>query len=995
MIAGGSFKSLFAATALLPLFADAQSLSLSNGVHTFSALTNTTVVMTGGCELRIAAANNPVPGCVIHLNSADAWLLLPNIRPSATAGYLNQLRVNGANALSGGNVRVDEFAMGSIVVPHAPNFRPLQVFSERNFLGASTNLALYAYYTNASLRGFDRAIRSFKLKRGYMATFAQRDDGGGASQVFVAQDGDLDVGVLATNLDRAARFVRVFPWRWTSKKGWAGGVEPRVNPHWNYDWDNVATSTADAEYVPMRHNLNWNAYGNINIKQRSTHALGFNEPDQANQANMSVETAIAQWPNLVRSGLRVGAPAVSDSGVSGQGLSWLYEFMDEADALGYRVDFVPVHFYKCGWSASQYYNWLLGIYQQTGRPLWVTEFNNGANWCGGTPPTLAQNATRITEFLDMLESAPFVERYAIYNWVGAERAMVADNGTLTPAGVIYRDRQSRMAYSQTVPPGGSRGIAQYSFEGGARDTSGLGNNGLAVGTPSYIAGRVGQALALDGTNHLVLLPPNLANSAAFSFAAWIYWDGGGNWQRIFDFGNDTTHYMFLTPRSGSGALRFAIRDGGSEQFIETAALPVGQWSHVTVTLSGNTARLYTNGVLASSSSGFTIAPSDFRPAMNYLGESQFSADPLFRGRLDELLITDYALSAQQITALQTNLPPEFASTFITRADATAGQSYSGTLVGEGIDPNPGDSLAYTKLEGPAWLTISQSGSLFGTPRARNTGTNKFIIAVTDAAGMSAFAILTILVDPPPGILIAPALILPGSVWRYFDGANDLGTTWRGRTFNDAAWSSGPARLGYGNDGEATLVASNRQWTTYFRRQFYIPNPNQIIALNARVTRDDAAVIYLNGAEVWRDPNITTGTITYTTPALTALGGADETDWLSDTLDASSLTFGWNVIAAEVHNQGLSSTDLGFDFELTAEVVIDALPPLSITMAAGAATLSWPAAASYFTLQSAANLRPPIAWISVATPPVLTNGSWSVFIPPQATGARFFRLRAPD
>jgi putative glycosyl hydrolase/concanavalin A-like lectin/glucanase superfamily protein/putative Ig domain-containing protein len=990
-----SFRFWLAAVAsLFPLFAGGQTLSVSEGIQTYPGLTNTTVTMTGRCELRITATNNPMPGCVIHLNSPDAWLVLPNIRPSVAATYLSQIRVNGANAVSGGNVRVDEFAMGTVVVPHAPSFRPLQVFSGLNFLGASTNFGIYIYYTNANLGSFDRAIRSFKLKRGYMATFAQRDDGGGASQVFVAQDGDLEVGVLTTNLDRSVRFVRVFPWRWTSKKGWAGGVQPLVRPHWSYDWDNVATSTLDAEYVPMRHNLNWNAYANINAKQRSTHALGFNEPDQANQADMTVDTAIANWPNLVRSGLRVGAPAVSDSGVSGQGLSWLYGFMDEADALGYRVDFVPVHFYKCDWTATQYYNWLLGIYQRTGRPVWVTEFNNGANWCASTPPTLAQNATRISEFLEMLENAPFVERYAIYNWVGTNRAMVADDGTLTPAGVIYRDRQSRLAYAQTLPQGGSRSIAQYQFETNTLDSSGFANNGFAVGIPGYALGRVGQAVVFDGTKHFIRLPPNIANSAAFSFAAWVYWEGGGNWQRIFDFGNDTTHYLFLTPSSSSGTLRFAIRNGGGEQLIQTTGLPTAQWQHVAITVSGNTARLYTNGVLAASSTSITIAPSNFNPALNYLGESQFSADPLFRGRLDEVLITDYVLSAGQIAALQTNLPPQFASTLITRPNAAPGLTYGGTLAGEAIDPNPGDTLIYTKLDGPAWLTIAPNGSFSGTPASRNAGVNRFMIRVADAAGASAFAMLTVEVDRPPGFSITPTLISVGAVWRYFDGTNDLGTSWRSRFFNDTGWSSGAARLGYGNDGEVTTVASNRQWTTYFRRQFYVGDPNQILALNARLSRDDAAVIYLNGTEVWRDPNITSGTITYTTAASTALGGADETDWLSMALDPTPLVAGWNALAAEVHNQSLGSSDIGFDFELDADAVIDPLPSLKIARSGRVLVLSWPAAASYFALYSATNLAAPIAWTPVTTVPELLNGSWTVSISLPIIGNIFFRLQIP-
>ncbi len=995
MMPSGSSKLWFAVAVLFPLLAGGQTLSISNGVHTYVALTNITVIMTGRCELRITTPTNPIPACVVHLNSPDAWLVLPNIRPSAAAsGYLGSIRVNGANAVSGGNVRVDEFAMGTVVVPHAPSFRPLQVFKGQNLLGSSANLGSYTYYTNANLGDFDRAIRSFQLKRGYMATFAQREDGGGASKVFVAQDGDLEVGALATNLDRAVRFVRVFPWRWTGKKGWAGAVQPLVRPHWSYDWDNVATSTADAEYVPMRHNVDWNAYANINTKQRSTHALGFNEPDQANQADMSVETAVANWPNLVRSGLRVGAPAVSDSGISGQGLSWLYDFMDQVDTLGYRVDFVPVHFYKCDWSASQYYNWLLGIYQSTGRPLWVTEFNNGANWCGSTPPTLAQNATRINEFIDMLENVPFVERYAIYNWVGTNRAMVADDGTLTPAGVIYRDKPSRLAYEQSVPPGGSRGIAQYQFEAGTLDGSGFANNGMAVGIPEYMAGRIGRAIAFDGTNHLVRLPLNIANSATFSFAAWVYWEGGGTWQRIFDFGNDTTHYLFLTPSSGSGTLRFAIRNGGSEQVVQTTALPVDQWQHVAVTVGGNTVRLYTNGVLAASSTSITIAPSDIGPALNFLGESQFTADPLFRGRLDEVLITDYLLNPAQIAALQTNVPPQFVSNLITRTNAAPGQAYAGTLANEAIDPNPGDSLTYSKVEGPAWLTIGANGSLSGVPGPRQSGPNTFTIRVTDFSGANAFAMLTIEVDPPPGLFITPTLIPTGAVWRYFDRTNDLGTGWRNSVFNDTTWSNGPARLGYGNDGEVTTVASNRQWTTYFRRQFYIGHPNQIMTLNARITRDDAAIVYLNGVEVWRDPNITSGPISYTTPASTALGGADETIWLSQPLDPSRLIIGWNTLAAEVHNQSLASSDLGFDFELSADAVIDPLPSLGIASSPVALTFRWPASASYFALFSATNLAHPIVWGRITNAPALSNGSWSVSIDPGITGTRFFRLQVP-
>jgi Glycosyl hydrolase catalytic core/Concanavalin A-like lectin/glucanases superfamily/Putative Ig domain/Protein of unknown function (DUF642) len=629
-----------------------------------------------------------------------------------------------------------------------------------------------------------RNISSFRLKRGYSCTFAQNADGTGISKVYVAQDADLEVGVIQTSLDHACSFVRVFPWRWTGKKGWGGaadGTAALVNPLWSYDWNNGATSTLDTEYVPIRWGggETWDPYSTDNSIQKSTHILGFNEPDSTAQANLSAATAIADWPNLMQSGLRVGAPAVSDSGVSGQGLDWLYSFMSQANALNYRVDYVPVHFYKCGWSASQLYNYLLGIYQQTRKPIWLTEFNYGASWC--TPDTLtqAQEAAAIQQFVDTLDSAPFVERYAIYQWFPTNRAMVV-NGTLTPAGVVYHDKQSSMGYVQTVPPGGSRSIVQLQFETNTLDSSGFGNNGFAVGIPGYTAGHTGQAVTLDGTNSFIQLPPNVANSAAFTFAAWVYWNGGAQWQRIFDFGNDTSHYLFLTPSSSSGTLRFAINNGGGEQIIETTGMPSGQWRHIAVTLSGSSAKLYVNGVLATSSSSFTIVPSNFNPNLNYLGKSQFAADPLFRGRLDEAQIADYAFTAAQIAALQTNLPPQFTTDLIIGTNAMQGQAYAGSLAGAATDPNPGSTLTYSKASGPAWLAVAANGALSGTPGASDAGTNSFTVRVADAPGASAFAQLTIRVS---GLLNAGFEVPTTSTYNY----NPSGGFW---TFTPQSGANG-------------------------------------------------------------------------------------------------------------------------------------------------------------------------------------------------------------
>jgi autotransporter-associated beta strand protein len=755
--------------------------------------------MTGRCELHITATTNPIPGCIINLTntSPDAWLFFPNIRPSVfSAYYLSQVKVNGAAAVEGSNCRVDQFVMGTVVIPQPPSYTPLQVFSAQNFLGAAAQFGIYTYYTN-NIGGMNRNISSFRLKHGYAATFAQNADGTGASQVFIAQDSDLEVGVMPTNLDHCCSFVRVYPWRWTGKKGWVGGISSStalIDPLWNYDYDNVATSTIDTEYVPMRDTAYWDDYANINGKQQSTHVLAFNEPDQANQANMTVAAAIAQWPSLMQSGLRVGAPAVSSSGVSGQGPDWLYSFMSSATNLGYRVDFIPVHFYKCSWTSTQLSNYLAGIYQVTGRPIWVTEFNNGESSCGNV--TLAANATAISSYISMMESCPFVERYAVYEYfdpsTGLNLITTNSPAALTPAGVVYANQQSGMAYTQTLPPGGSRSIAQFEFETNTLDSSGFGNNGFAVGDPVYTAGHTGQAVALDGANSFIRLPPNVANSTNFSIAAWVYWNGGVQWQRIFDFGDDTSHYLFLTPYSGGSTLRFAINNGGGEQQLNAPQLAANTWIHVAVTLSGGNAALYTNGVLAASSSSFTISPASFNPNLNYLGKSQFSADPLFSGDLDEVQVADYAFTPTQVAALMTDIPPHFSTNLIAAGSATQGQAYIGSIAGTATGTG---ALTYSKASGPAWLIIAASGALSGTPGFNDVGTNMFTARVTDAAGASAFTVVS---------LILPNIFNAGT-WNADSSGNWSDTTkWSGGIPADGA--------GYTADFSTVNISANRTVT---------------------------------------------------------------------------------------------------------------------------------------------------------------------------------------
>ena len=163
------------------------------------------------------------------------------------------------------------------------------------------------------------------------------------------------------------------------------------------------------------------------------------------------------------------------------------------------------------------------------------------------------------------------------------------------------------------------------------------------------------------------------------------------------------------------------------------------------------------------------------------------------------------------------------------------------------------------------------------------------------------------------------LVAAGSVWKYLDSGANLGTAWRARAFDDSAWPSGPAQLGYGDGDESTVMgfgpnASAKYITYYFRKAFNVANPAALGALNLRVKRDDGIVLYLNGAEVYRS-NMPEGSVTYTTLA-TDYADDDGATWQAATLSSAALLAGTNVLAAEVHQAAPDSSDISFDLELT-------------------------------------------------------------------------------
>lgn len=425
-----------------------QNVNVSGPTASYLTAFNTHFIVNGKTDLHLTG-NTPMVNSTVALNSNDAWLFIDNVKPTyVVANWLDKITIDGAPAAGNPNVRIAMYKNGTAIIPNGniTATQALEVYTAPGLAGDQRTFEVVTYHD--SLGVFDNKVRSFRLRRGFMATLANNPDGTGYSRVFVANDSDLVVNSMPEGLDTSVSFIRVFKWDWPSKKGWAGGGLPvtLTNSTWFYDWNIGGTPTLDYNYALIRHNAGWPGFNEINAKTNANTLLGFNEPDQADQANMPVEEAIRQWPEMMKSGLRIGSPAPANSSNS-----WLSTFLSKCDSLNYRVDFVAVHCYWNSRTPQQWYSGLKAIYDQVKRPLWITEWNNGANWTGEAWPAdpaaqFEKQYNDLKGILEVLDTTSFIERYSIYNWVENKRAMVLAD-TLTKAGKYYAANRSALAYN--------------------------------------------------------------------------------------------------------------------------------------------------------------------------------------------------------------------------------------------------------------------------------------------------------------------------------------------------------------------------------------------------------------------------------------------------------------------------------------------------------------------------------------------------------------------
>lgn len=383
---------------------------------------------------------------------------------------------------------------------------------------------------------------------------------------------------------------------------------------------------------------------------------------------------------------------------------------------------------------------------------------------GTQPGTVTFGATNGTNAGKSL-SATF-SAYGTYN-LQVTITDASGNTTVSYTSVSVQNEKTWYKFDQ---PNGS----------GLTDYSGNTDFGSVYGNFSTVTGVNSGALKLAGA--AATLPSGVvAGLTDFTIATWVKPDSIASWMRIFDFGTSTSNYMFLTAQAAAAGnpIRFGIKTGGVEQTVNGPALTAGVWTHIAITLSGTTATLYVNGVSAGTNASMTINPAALGvTTLNFLGESQFSADPAYLGSIDDFRIYGRALNSTEVGTLA-DRPTVAIAAAASPATVTATTSVLSVLGADALYGEAG--LTYT------WTRVGQFGgsvsfSANGTNASKTTtatftaaGSYDFVVTIRNTNGNSVTSNVTVVVNQTyTGVSVTPTptTVVSRGTRQFTASAND-------------------------------------------------------------------------------------------------------------------------------------------------------------------------------------------------------------------------------
>jgi hypothetical protein len=226
---------------------------------------------------------------------------------------------------------------------------------------------------------------------------------------------------------------------------------------------------------------------------------------------------------------------------------------------------------------------------------------------------------------------------------GGKGVLYLDDIGLTP-----KDRQ----LVTPVTAAATNVVAQYAFEGNVKDTTGA-HPGVVTGAPTYTAGKVGQAIKLDGLRDFVGVDATF-DLPVYTAAVWFRVEGGTGQRDILSIYDSAGNHGMLLEIAANNGLRYLHRapvgPSGGTDVLSNYTYTDGAWYHVAVVKSADTKTLYINGIAAASAT----EPLAFGQTLQKMAIGVLKHDSLsryFPGALDEVSLYSRALSDGEIAAL--------------------------------------------------------------------------------------------------------------------------------------------------------------------------------------------------------------------------------------------------------------------------------------------------------------------------------------------------------
>ncbi|RIK78383.1 MAG: hypothetical protein DCC68_15310 [Planctomycetota bacterium] len=464
---------------------------------------------------------------------------------------------------------------------------------------------------------------------------------------------------------------------------------------------------------------------------------------------------------------------------------------------------------------------------------------------------------------------------------------------------------SRNAHSSAVaPPTGL--VSYWNFDGTTQDRAAdfVNNSGSVAdnlaprgGTARYVAGRVGQALAVgvqggDATDLAAPASDDVRLPAAYAIEAWINpSDLNGPWQRlVLNWGGAAAlHSYHFAIRNESGFTNavslFHGQTSGAEPNANGGTVVANQWQHIAGVADGSFLRVYLNGMEVAATPYDGTIKAQASEGLG-VGDSNTALSTIkFNGLLDELAMWSVPLTPSQVMshyqagALGYGLTPVGGSTELEwNSAAPLDRADIAALAVETIDVTPLASLVQPGENVLAIHALNSSASdrdlliraglrsadivvdpnshrYFATPTPggpNGTGVSDLGPIVRDVAHE---------ILEPSGVTTTTLVSASGPVQAYVPTSDALGLEWTEADYvpgtHGESWTTGSGGVGFDLTGDyGPQIGVNVQGTmqganasVYVRSEFSLDDAAEIERLKLRVKYDDGFAAYLNGQRI--------------------------------------------------------------------------------------------------------------------------------------------------